>query len=1277
MADVKTTISVFLGSSHELEPDQRILCDFVAELNRIMLDRGVFFRLVSWQWDGRNDPLKDYDAAVRGSSLALFLYFMTSDDAMEERFRQALEAFRANGAPQIVTWFKVVPQGGSISCELERFRNQLDTELHHFYNTYETLDTVKLGVLLQIARDVELDSAPDEMMGKVAGSFATGGTAGGLSVRDDTMYLDGRALVNLADVPAYRGWRAIADARAALDAFEPQYQAAKARQLEAPDNDEAARAYGDAAARRAQLTQALEQAQRQFLSFMRTMTHDTATGARLTARQRQAYRLVEAGKIDEAIALLDEAEIRADRARAEQDLAVVDAERDRVLERLRATVAEQLQLADLLTAHIEDTATVERIETALAEAAACEAAHGLGFTAQAEFGSFLFWHNRYNEARPYLEAAERVCDEWEHAGVTFSDEQFTARINTLKALGTLLSDECAWDDALAVSEHAVEVARRAGALWRILLAWCLRTKAVVLSDMHRFEDALATLDEAEAVVSPLPHPERLEASLQLSRGVVLRQSWRPREALCAYKRAVDLIRVMLAARDSDDNRFNLAIALGNAGTACTSLNQHDAAQSYFREAAELLRDLAARDPGRYDGDFARSLAELGDNASTFRRYEESEAWYLQALAIRRRLFEQNPAAFGEDYAITLNNLGSLYWKVGRLADGERLLRECVTLRRPWARENLAVFGEMFSSSLAQLSGVYRELGQNALAEQYIREGVSVMRALARLQPGMHDHRLVYRLLDLALLLEQTDANEALPVYEEARAVAQAAQDAGKAGAAGDAADVLHNEALCLDKAGQHERAIAMLEDARARYRALHEAQPDVVYREDYARCLGNTGALYNRAGQTARAETAYSEAMGILRELAADGNPYYRDWLVRTLRSWADLARHEERWADAAARYDEAAVLYERTAGWGYTDVEDATSIHSGDADAPSRADAATEGVASTGAGGTDDAQRDLDALSRAARMRWWQAWVLDKQGRFDEGLSAYERAVEQYRTLYEMQPDEAYRKNIAECLDNIGLLCDRAGKTARAEAAYGEAVTVFRKLAANDESGYQDRLARTLRRWADVARRGEHWADAAGRYGEAAELYERAAGWGSDAATADVGDEEGELHDHDALSQAARMRWWQAWVLDKQGRLDEALSTYKRAVELYRVLGDKKSLASCYYNASFAFRDPSCDEALTLLENALVLRLELYRDGKMKGEELRKVIERLQRQALRHGATDPAGAIASMNIATMSAKLVALRAPDAFADLERSAQADLDDLRQRAGAATSDTTEA
>ena len=148
-------VKIFLASSIEdLKDDRLFIGDFFRQLNEIYIDSGLHFSLIKCEdYDNSiatGGKQSQYDNEIRDSELCFFLFYRKAGEYTKHEFEVALEAFENAGKPKIITYLKVVQTENEIYEDVASFMNMLSTELNHYYNKYSHIDTLKLGMLMQI-----------------------------------------------------------------------------------------------------------------------------------------------------------------------------------------------------------------------------------------------------------------------------------------------------------------------------------------------------------------------------------------------------------------------------------------------------------------------------------------------------------------------------------------------------------------------------------------------------------------------------------------------------------------------------------------------------------------------------------------------------------------------------------------------------------------------------------------------------------------------------------------------------------------------------------------------------------------------------------------------------------------------------------------------------------------------------------------------------------------------------------------------------------------------
>ena len=140
-------IKIFLvPSSDAVECDMSEVRDFFRQLNEMYFDSGINFSILNAN-EMTEDEMKEH---VADSDLSFFLFFEDVSDDMRSCFDIFFKSFKKTDKPKIVTYFKYTESPNDMTEAVREFSQMLGNELKHYYNNYNSIDTLKLGILMQI-----------------------------------------------------------------------------------------------------------------------------------------------------------------------------------------------------------------------------------------------------------------------------------------------------------------------------------------------------------------------------------------------------------------------------------------------------------------------------------------------------------------------------------------------------------------------------------------------------------------------------------------------------------------------------------------------------------------------------------------------------------------------------------------------------------------------------------------------------------------------------------------------------------------------------------------------------------------------------------------------------------------------------------------------------------------------------------------------------------------------------------------------------------------------
>jgi len=676
------------GASDEFSAELFEIGDFVRRLNDCYLDKGIYFALTT---DGGID-------ALSGCDLAFFLLHTKADHDITNALDAALDCYRKNGKPKVITYFKT---GDAPPTEaVERLKERLGKETDYYYNTYSHIDTLKLGVMMNI-KQLDLD---------------------GVDVRleDGKAWQGGEALLFLDHVEMVSGYEDLQRLKTERAALEDGFYAAKTRYAENPEDNALYEAYFEASSRRNEAIKEIHDIEARLYHMIEGMYEQTATG-RLSRRQVEGYQLMERGLFKEAQLVLDFdgiiSESRHDEALSET-----------ISKRAQVHVNELLQL-------IEVNKTLgdwPEVDACYKEAVKLEENHSLPKKAMPDYVKFLYEQNRHPGG---IKIAEKLKHYYQAPDENTPEEEKGRLYNSLALL---------YRDSQRVTE-AVEIFKAAIEMFKGLVESGV---SAVLPDLAKCYCDLGILYEHDKKIdeSETMHNAALEIRKKLAAaepfvfdydlaysynnlGNLFFYTQRVTEAEKMYKSALE-IQERLALYNNTTYKFRVFASCINLANVYRDTQRMNEAEEMNKAALEIIIELAGQNPDAYDNYLALGYNNLGVLYYIMQRRTEAETIYQTALEINKRLAYHNPEAFEDDLAMNYSNLGEIYRESGRMAEAEMVLVLSVNIREKIAEKSLDTGGENAAISFTNLACLYRDTKKTVEAEEQFNAALHYLLALA-------------------------------------------------------------------------------------------------------------------------------------------------------------------------------------------------------------------------------------------------------------------------------------------------------------------------------------------------------------------------------------------------------------------------------------------------------------------------------------------------------------------------------------------------------------------
>jgi len=685
------------GSSDEFGAEMTEIGDFVRGLNDCYLDKGLYFSLTKSGGidDGGCD---EYGQTLTGCDLAFYLFHMKVDQGMTEALDATLDCYRKNGKPKVITYFKTsdTPPTEAVGWLKERLGRETD----YYYNTYSHIDTLKLGLLMNI-KQLDLD---------------------GVDVRleDGKAWQGGEALLSLDHVEMVSGYEDLQRLKTERATLEDGFYAAKTRYAENPEDNALYDAYFEASSRRNEAIKEIHDIESRLYHMIEGMYEQTATG-RLSKRQVEGYRLMERGLFKEAQLVLD------------FDGIISESRHDEVLsetisKRAQVHVNELLQLVEVN----KTLGDWPEVDACYKEAVKLEENHDLHKKAMPAYVKFLFEQNRHPEG---IKIAEKLRHYYQDPDDATPEEE---KGRLYISLALLYRDSQRSAEAEEVFKAAIEIFKGLAdsGVNSILpdLAQCyhgigiLYMNAKKAANSEAMHNAALEIRKKLAAADPFSYEFDLAYSLN-HLGTLFYHNQRLQEAEAMYMPSYE-IRKRLALRKSSHYLFGYFASCINLANVYRDTQRMDKAEQMNRAAVEIATEMAGQNPDAYDTHLGLAYNNLGVLYFGLHRYVESETAYKAGLETFKRLADRNPEAFEDNLAMSYMNLGGLYIDTGRIAEAEIMCKASLDIRGKIAEKNFDAGGENYSISCLNLGMLYRDNGKPKEAEEIYQSAMEYLTGLA-------------------------------------------------------------------------------------------------------------------------------------------------------------------------------------------------------------------------------------------------------------------------------------------------------------------------------------------------------------------------------------------------------------------------------------------------------------------------------------------------------------------------------------------------------------------
>lgn len=286
-------INIFIASSIvEFKTERLEIGNFIRLLNDQFVSKGIYFRAImcedlSTAIDKERKQL-EYNRLIEESQYFYVLFGKEAGEYSIEEFDVAFSHFQACGSPQIYTYFRKLHDDQCASDSVIEFMEHLGNDLKHYYTTYDTIDSVKLHIFLELTRNHETDFS--------------------IKLEDGGVFLNNVEMFCAKELPLYSKNDAVKILIAKKKDLEEEYESLVELCNDDPDRRDLAKKLEENSLSRNSINKQLHIIEMDILNLYINNSKTHTAGNELNWREKKAIECFESGDYASGIAILKDKE---------------------------------------------------------------------------------------------------------------------------------------------------------------------------------------------------------------------------------------------------------------------------------------------------------------------------------------------------------------------------------------------------------------------------------------------------------------------------------------------------------------------------------------------------------------------------------------------------------------------------------------------------------------------------------------------------------------------------------------------------------------------------------------------------------------------------------------------------------------------------------------------------------------------------------------------------------------------------------------------------------
>lgn len=637
-------IKIFIGSSiDELHDDRVAIGNFFRQLNDIYLERGLYFQLImcedyddAIELEGKQSR---YDKEIEDSELSIFIFYKKVGIYTEHEFEIAYSHFKSELRPKILTVFKCINDASEIVESAKHFANRLDKEYKHYYKTYTNTDSLKLWLIMQI-KSMGLDQDIVEFSG-------------------GKVVINGEPVATYSNAPAFSEHTELKEKKVRYAELKNECVRLKAAYIENSDDIEAYVAYSKAAKEKNDLEAAITESENKIVEQLQSIYTITERGG-LSERQVVGYRLIDAGKYDEALQILDKDEIFGDIAASERTLDYGQKIVENAKADLQTSVNELKQRIETLTLKGVNTESENEIISLYIKVCELSGKYGFALEPYLDFADFCYKQGKSQLGYDTLIDAKEIFDK---------SKDFDTKSNYLRMLALVASGAGKKNEAFEYQKQALKI------IEGLLMIEETDERLEICAKIHHsmyfsygYQSAIGREHalEAHKIFSLLVTRDYKKYSLCLAKCEgILSIGAEPEEELSRKKRVIELYKVRVDAADaSDSEKSGYALAVKQY---CDTVVKNDGdfapntdIRTMMDDALKIAKEISEKNPSAYDRIYATMMCGYGNMLVKGASNEDASYYLKTGCDVYDRLYTMTPTNYAYLSALASERLAEYY-----------------------------------------------------------------------------------------------------------------------------------------------------------------------------------------------------------------------------------------------------------------------------------------------------------------------------------------------------------------------------------------------------------------------------------------------------------------------------------------------------------------------------------------------------------------------------------------------------------------------------------------